>query len=315
MTGIVILDYNNAQDTINCIESVVKHTPREIYKLFVVENGSRQDTIDEVRRYVQQTFSLDSLVLEDGDNPDVLPFVTLLISNNNDGFAEGNNKALRILDHDDDIDHIMILNNDILFVEDIVNPLVQYCDTLPNCGIVSATLLKNDGQNIDVNCARLDYKKMQFFWEYLFSFKDLFGILSHYTTKQRLLISHPELAQKEYFEIEMPSGSCMLLKKDVFREIGYFDNRTFLYFEENILFRKMQRRGLKNYLIPSVKCIHLGAATTGKQSTTYFTQKCHMESNAYYLKEYCNAPLLAAYVRIMAKLTLLKIRLQNLARR
>ena len=312
MTGIVILDYNNAKDTINCIESVVKHTPREAYKLIVVENGSRQETTDVVERYVRETFADECLVISDGDKPGALPFVTLLISKTNDGFAEGNNKALRIVDHDEDIDHIMILNNDILFVEDIVTPLVRYCDVLPSCGIVSATLLKRDGKSIDVNCARLDYKKMQFFWEYLFSFKDLFGVLSRYTKRQRMLISHPELAEKEYFDIEMPSGSCMLLKKSVFRDIGYFDNHTFLYFEENILFRKMQRKGLKNYLVPSVKCIHLGAATTGKQSTTYFTQKCHMESNAYYLKEYCNAPLLAAYVRVMSKLTLLKIRLQNL---
>lgn len=309
MVGIVILDYNNATDTINCIESVVRYSPKGQYKLFIVENGSKQETIDEISDFVKGYD--DCLIGEDDFNyPANLPYITLLNSKTNDGYARGNNKALNVLDKDDDITHILILNNDILFIEDILTPLIEGTKVLSNCGIVSAMLLKKDRKNIDVNCARLDYIKRQFFFQYLFMFKDFFGILSKYELRQRLLLSNPKLANEPIIEVQMPSGSCMMMKKDLFRKVGYFDPNTFLYFEENILYRKMKALGLKNYVIPSVRCIHLGAATTTKQETSSFLNKCHMESNAYYLKVYCNAPIMALYVKLMSKMTLLKISIQ-----
>lgn len=310
MVGIVILDYNNASDTINCIESVVKYTPKGAYKLVVVENGSNDGTVNAISQYVKQYE--DYMIGDDNSTyPINLPFITLFNSRTNDGYARGNNKGLMLLDKDEDITHVMILNNDILFIEDIVSPLLLRNNSLPNCGIVSSMLLKKDQKEIDVNCARLDYLKRQFFFQYLFMFKDFFGILSKYEQRQGLLTTNPELANKDFIQVEMPSGSCMMIRKALFREIGYFDPHTFLYFEENILFRKLHALGLKNYVIPSVKCVHLGAATTSKQETSYFLNMCHMESNAYYLRKYCNAPIWAIYVRLMSKLTLLKIHIQS----
>lgn len=310
MVGIVILDYNNAADTINCVESVVQYTPKGLYKLFIVENGSNEDTVKTISQYVKKYD--DHLIGNDNYSfPETLPSITLLNSKTNDGYARGNNKALRIIDKDDEITHILILNNDILFIEDIVTPLIEQTGILRSCGIVSAMLLKKDRKTIDVNCARLDYLKRQFFFQYLFAFKDFWGILSKYELRQRLLIANPDLADKEAIKVEMPSGSCMLINKELFRKVGYFDPNTFLYFEENILYRKMKALGLQNYVVPSVRCIHLGAATTTKQESSYFLNKCHMESNAYYLRQYCQAPLLSLYVKTMAKLTLYKIYLQS----
>lgn len=315
MVGIVILDFNNAEDTIRCIESVIKFTPKCSYKLFVVENGSQVETVKAVERFFFATFGTECAIVHDGDVLPRAPFATLLISKSNDGYARGNNKALRLFDKDDDIDHVMILNNDILFVEDIVTPLTKYVEELPDCGIVSPILLKRDGSGIDHNCARKDYNLIQFFWEYLFSFIDLFGLISKYENRRHLLLNRKELEEKDFIEIELPSGSCMFLKKNVFREIGYFDSQTFLYFEENILYRKMQKIGLKNYLTPRLRCIHIGSVTTTKQKTSHFLMKCQMESTAYYLKHYRNSSCMALYVICMSHLTLLKINIQSMLRK
>lgn len=50
----------------------------------------------------------------------------------------------------------MILNNDILFVEDIIPGLSGLLSSLPNCGIVSPLLYKKGMKEFDLNCARLD---------------------------------------------------------------------------------------------------------------------------------------------------------------
>lgn len=312
MVGIVILDYNNAADTINCIESVVKYTPASSYKIVVVENGSDFNTTDTISRYVNDSFPDKCMVIDDNALfAAPLHFITVVISKSNDGYAQGNNKALRLLEGDSKIDHIMILNNDILFTEDIVSPLIKYLNTLPNSAIVCPLLTKRDGKTIDLCCARNEYKLMHFFWEYLFLMKDIFGIVNYYGNKVLLLKSHPKLVNKEYFDIEMPSGSCMLLRKDLFKEIGYFDPNTFLYFEENILFQKIKKLGLKNYIIPKYKCIHLGASTS-KKTPSAFIMKCQMDSTVYYLRNYRNAPILALFVNMMAKLIMVKIHIQQL---
>lgn len=310
MVGIVILDYNNAIDTMNCIDSVVKYTPQKIYKIIVVENGSNKETIECMNTYISKTYD-SFVILEEGEN-DVkfLPQIVLLISKENSGYAEGNNKALRLFEGDNSIDSILILNNDILFIEDVISPLYPYLTKIPKCGIISPLLLQRDGKSIDYNCARHDYKKMQFFWEYLFSFKNFFGIIGRYEYKKKYLLNNPDLLMRDYFEIELPSGSCMLIRKELFKDIDYFDKQTFLYFEENILYRKLREWGKTNYLIPRVKCIHLGASTS-KRIPSMFTIRCQMKSTAYYLRRYRHAYILAAYVDIMSYLTIIKIWVQG----
>ena len=310
MVGIVILDYNNASDTINCIDTVVHFTPKENCKIIVVENGSNEDTVYRMKSYIQTRFDAYQILTDADSSIYPMPFITLLDSKTNDGYAQGNNKALHLYEKDDEVDTVLILNNDILFVEDIITPLQSYLQKLPNCGVVSPLLLKKDGESIDYNCARHDYEKMQFFWEYLFSFKDFFGIISRYEYKKKLLLCKPDLINNDYFEIELPSGSCMLIDKRLFKEINYFDNNTFLYFEENILYRKLLNVNKKNYLIPHLRCIHLGASTSRK-SSSMFTMNCQMNSTAYYLKKYRNAPIVAQYVGVMSFFTRLKIWLKD----
>ena len=311
MIGIVILDYNNALDTIKCIQSVQEYTPEGTYKIIVVENGSNQKTINSIIEFATNKYEYTSVIYGDVEKTKCLPFITIYINSKNEGYARGNNHALRLFEYDSSVEHILILNNDIIFVQDIVSPLLKYSKVLPNCGIISPMLLKGDGIGIDYNCARLDYKKRQFFWEYLFMFKDIFGIISHYEDNRRILKINPDYMYLNYFEAELPSGACMLLNKETFRRIGYFDERTFLYFEENILYRKLNKVGLRIYIVPQVKCIHMGASTSQKQATE-FIMRSHIESNIYYLRQYRKAYIMAWYIRIMSFFTILKIKIKVL---
>ena len=72
--------------------------------------------------------------------------------------------------------------------------------------------------------------------------------------------------------IELPSGSCMLVKKDVFAAIGNFDPATFLYYEENILYRKLLKLKLGNYIATGLRCVHPGAATMAKSPSKIVAQ-------------------------------------------
>ena len=288
MVGIIILNYNNWEDTINCIESVEEYNTAPI-KYIIIDNGStREGTIEALDEYLSKRFDGKYKKVSENNNGDkTLPYITFLTSKTNDGYARGNNKGLRLAYNDDEIDDIMILNNDILFIQDIIPMLLKKRSGIDDCGIISPILYGRDGRTIDHNCARKNVNPWILIHAYLFFYRDFFWIQSYGSKCQIMLKHNPELMQKEIIEIELPSGSCMLMSKSLMQDIDGFDPHTFLYYEENILYSKLKKICKKNYLDTGCKCIHLGACSTSKTPSAFALTK-QFESSIYYLENYCN---------------------------
>lgn len=283
--ALIILNYNNFEDTINCIESVEKYNTYPI-KIIIVDNGSTRDrTITEIDSYLTKKYNNQYKCIPDSEVYLTLPYITFVVSKTNDGYARGNNKGLKYAFHDDTIEQILILNNDVLFVEDVIGKLVDFQQSLPDCAIISPVLFKKDMTNFDLNCARLNHTNWEIILTFLFSYKNFFGFLKKSEYRRYLLLdSHNQTLP--YMEVELPSGSCMLFQKSLMNEINIFDENTFLYYEENILFKQISRLHKKNYIINDLKCIHLGASSTSR-SRSSFVAKCGLNSADYYLKQYC----------------------------
>ncbi|MBR0053118.1 MAG: glycosyltransferase [Bacteroidales bacterium] len=284
-TGIIILNYNNAQDTKNCILSFEQHNTAPV-KYIVVDNGSTNpDTVPELDRFFSDTFSgWYSRLTDKSGKAGILSPVTFLVSAKNDGYARGNNKGLRLAFGDDTIDSILIVNNDVLFIEDIVPTLIGQTRELPNPGMVSPILYKRDGKHIDYNCARYQGGNWSIILP-LYWHNHKRDKIRKFRDSEKVLLAHPEYLQAPSFQIDLPSGSCMFARKEVLQKVEGFDNGTFLYFEESILAAKLSRLGYANYCITGIHAIHLGASTTSK-SNDLFLQKCMLESANRYLGKF-----------------------------
>lgn len=300
-TALIILNYNNYEDTINCIQSVEQYNTASI-KYIVVDNGStRHEAVEMLSNFLAGSFGDRFMRVDErtGTSSDVLPYVTFLVSANNSGYARGNNKGLKLANEDSSIHRIMILNNDVLFVEDIIPELIAEQETLTNCAIISPVLYKRNMLDFDYTCARLCPTE----WDLIFNtFHLAFNNFRHgrkLEYKNWLLLSNPNLQLEEKIEVELPSGSCMLIKKDLFIEIGLFDPHTFLYYEENILFKKLSVKGYKNYVIPRLKCIHLGAEST-KKTPGALIQSVGADSREYYLNSYGQLNILQKILALSA---------------
>lgn len=290
-TALIILNYNNYGDTLNCIKSVEHYNTAPI-KLVVVDNGStRRDAVESLKQYMEKRYAGRYLHLNDEElsvkvssSQVALPYATFIESSSNDGYACGNNKALRLLEKNTEVEYVMILNNDVLFVQDIIPALGTFVETHKDAGLVSPLLYKKNMKEIDANCARLDtsYKAelAENFFHYYFRARGVDNSL----IKKRYLIKEGMTLPK-VISIELPSGSCMFIRKQLFAEVDFFDPYTFLYFEENILYRKMERAGKRNYLLTDLKCIHLGASTTSSSPSLFILNHNH-RSARYYMKNY-----------------------------
>lgn len=283
-TAILILNFNSAEDTISCIQSIEAFNSASI-KFIVIDNGSpNKEEVTHLDHFFSQSGRSYHL-WNDSDRPDTeLPYYSLVASRSNDGYAQGNNKGLRLSYGDTTIQNILILNSDVLFTEDILPALIRVQKEKQDCGFITPLIVSKKGE-IDHCCAR----KVPTNWEVilLFAFfrRDLFHLLSRANKRQKILLSSPDLIMQPSFPVDFPSGACMLIKKELFQRIGGFDPGTFLYYEENILFKKLLAISRISYCVPSVKCTHLGAGATRKSSSR-FLQRCNLESADHYLSNY-----------------------------
>jgi len=304
MVGIIILNYNNYLDTINCIDSIIKYNTADV-KIIVVDNAStNKEVLPSLILYLQSSFNDFKIIEENSILADsfFLPKVSLIKSKENNGYGNGNNKGLRFLYADHEIDKVLILNNDVLFIEDIIPTLSLFIDSNINSALVSPLLYKKNLEGIDYNCARKCHTEWEIIFTNFWVNRDPFNLIAKLKKSRLYLYRYPHLMDKQYFEIELPSGSCMMIAKNLMKELSGFDPYTFLYFEENILFKKVQKLGKKNYLLPTLRCIHLGAKSTTSFRSVVSPYSNSFISSMYYLENFCDLSLLQKIFVTVAKL-------------
>lgn len=277
--AIVILNYKRFEDTINCIESFYNSTENSNCMFIVVDNASGNDSLKKIFKHFQsleiQFWNNDNF---NSDNPDIL-----LVQNSvNKGYAAGNNTGLKI-GYELGFKYLMVLNNDILFIEDCLDKLKTVLDDNLDVLGVGPLLLKGDNKSIDHNCAKrrpsyLDILRVSYFGRWLKSRK--------WADNYYYLKGNPNLDKA--IEVDIISGSCMFFNTKKIKDIDFFDEGTFLYFEEAILHEKARMKGYKLMIEPNAKVIHLGAQTTKNETFSTFTLKCEYDSLKLYLINYRN---------------------------
>lgn len=280
-TGIIILNYNNYYDTINCIQSVYQHCFDESLLTVIVDNGSDNDSIIQISTFLQHNkFNYKILNIsqeiknEDGS-------IVIIPTNENLGYAKGNNIGIRFLINQK-VDQILILNNDILFTSNIIIPLVNCLNAHPELGLVSPLLLK-DEKRIDYKCCRNNPTNWMIICESM-SFLKLPGI-KRIVSRNYILKTTPSIINNQIVFCDIISGACILAKTTTWEQLHGFDENTFLYYEESILFEKLKGLNLKTGILPEANAIHLGAKAT-KNITNTKILRIELESLLYFLKTY-----------------------------
>lgn len=269
MVGIVILNYNNSAQTLACLESLYAHSRPDSFKVCVVDNCSSREDRERLRTECREH---------------------VIYSDTNSGYARGNNLGLEWLADNFGPDCLMVLNDDTRFTMDILAPLEHYLAGHPDCGVAFPLVLAPDG-SVDRACARRQKTVRDLVLQATCLGK--FGVKRHeFLPVEGLLDGSDSYSRDEEGAIhtEVAPGSCMMLRTDVFREVGYLDPGTFLYFEEHILCERLRRAGYTYAaLLPDLRITHLGAATTAKQASATIHRHWR-DSYLHFLKDYTTVP-------------------------
>jgi GT2 family glycosyltransferase len=123
--AIVILNWNNASDTLECLNSLLNMDYPDHYPI-VVDNGSTDNSAAEIRM--------------------CYPDIHLQTLAENLGYAEGNNIGIRHAINCG-ADYILILNNDTIVSPNMLIELVQVAESNPRVGMVGPTVYFADEAN------------------------------------------------------------------------------------------------------------------------------------------------------------------------
>lgn len=187
----IVLHYKNADDTINCVNSLQQCSYKNL-KIVVVENFSQNGSGEKIKC--------------------ALPDLTIIEANQNNGYAGGMNIGARYA-LQNNADYILLLNNDMLFEPDFIEPLVELSLSDAKIGIVSPKVLYMHDKN-KIYCAGGEYKPFRC------------GAVNMYRGMSANIYGN------EIREITSAEGSCLLVKRSVFEKVGFINEDYFMYFED-----------------------------------------------------------------------------------
>ncbi len=309
--GVVILNYNNIKDTINCILSVMAFGENENLKIVVVDNYSSVNVRDSITSFVsgfKGSLFFTEEMLNKCTNLD-LPLLSYLQLNQNKGYACGNNEGTYLLSKDLNLEYLMILNTDVLLIENIVSPMISFLEKESGAMVVTPLKLKKDRKTVDSSDKKIAPTFSFFLVRYMLLGFNFSGLLSSMSNRFDV---HYENPGDE--EIQIPLGACLFFRWKDWILLRGFDPHTFLYMEENILSEKIRLLGSKIYILKDIKCVHLGGMSTPDNSS--FTAKCWYNSLIYYFSSIKKVSTFSLFLlRLFGHLTLCRINVTSFIKR
>lgn len=256
MLGIVIINYNKYEKTIECIDSVFE-TAKCDYKIYLLDNASANE-------------SYDTLSEKYGSNDKI----ALIKSDKNLGYAKGNNLCLEYAKKDN-CNYVLISNNDIIFQNGSIDTLLKDIQTGEHL-LVEPFIRNKDGSvQICVKKERPTFKQYMQFSTYL----------QNLVPNKKKDAYYKNLQPNEKSDVYWASGACFIADMKKFESIGFFDPHTFLYFEEYIISEKAIKDGLSIGFDPAAQVIHYHGASSGG-SANLVTRLANFESEIYFFTNY-----------------------------
>lgn len=234
--SIVILNFNGKLDTLDCINSFRKSSLPDKTSIIVVDNGSSNGLVNAVLSK--------------------FPDVKILENNANLGFSQGNNVGINYaISHG--ADYVLIINNDTLVDKNLLKELLKAIKSNDLIGIAVPKIYFAKGFEFHKD----RYKKEELgnvIW-YAGGIMDWNNVIGSHRGVDQIDRGQYETIE----ETDFATGNCMLVKKEVFEKVGFFDKLYFLYYEDNDFSVRVKKAGFKIMYTPKAYIWHKNAASAG----------------------------------------------------
>ena len=221
LATIIILNYNNNQNTINCLKSLKEQTLKN-FDIILIDNGSKYRLFLELKSKLHQ-FEKNLKI-------------NLIRNFSNMYFTGANNKALKIAKGK----YVCLLNNDTIVSSDFIEKMVNFLENHPDAYMISPKIkVYREKDYIWYAGAEIDLRKLDI-------------------VKIRGLWEHDPKDQK-YNEISITgyiAGTAVFLKRDILNNVGLLDEILFMYHDDPDWSLRAKKKGYNLYYVPKTIIYH-----------------------------------------------------------
>ncbi len=221
--SIVIVSYNSAHLLGQMFDTMYASVAGIDYECIAIDNASRDN-------------SAAHLV-------ELCPEANLIRNSVNVGFGRANNQALPHIHGQ----YVLLLNTDAFVEKDTISKTIAYMDSNPACGVLGVRLSDRDGTL---------QPSARYFPTPLNLFLQRTG-LARLVPGVRL-VDDMNWDHKSVRDCDWVPGCYLLIRKSVLDQVGLFDPRFFLYYEEVDFCRSAKRAGWLVTYFPDTSVVHIG---------------------------------------------------------
>jgi len=234
---IVILNFNGWQNTAECLKSISNlDVPRGVtVEPIVIDNASSDSSVKKIK--------------------EEFPKLIMIENQTNMGFTGGNNEGMRFA-LAGGADLVMLLNNDTIVHSDLVKNLLEPLDH-DNVGGVVPKIYFEKGYEFHKNRYK-DQERGKAIW-YAGGKMDWENLIGENIGVDE--VDHGQFNVRT--ETELATGCCFLIRSDVLKNVGMFDDRYFLYYEDADLSERIKKAGYKILYEPKAILWHKNAESSG----------------------------------------------------
>lgn len=270
-TAIVILNYNDYDNTTRYLTEIKDY--KVIDKIVVVDNKSTDEKFNDLLKLKNEK-------------------IDIIQSDKNGGYSYGNNFGIKYLENnykDEYYDYIIISNSDVSVSESTINSCLDVLQKKDNIAVVAPRMFYLNGP------ARRGSWKIRTYLRDIANSTRLTELFLYPIFKNGEY-SYKDYEDNQFMKVECISGAFFIIRHDILKEINYFDENVFLFYEEDILGYKLKEKNYDIISINTEKFMHYESQTIGKVYSLFKKQTILRKSKKYFHKKYNNVNALGLCV-------------------
>jgi len=234
--SVIIVNYNTYALTVSCVSSVIRHTQGLAYEIIVVDNASAHFDAAGFRQ--------------------AFPDATLIVLEQNLGFAGGNNAGIRAASGK----YLLLLNSDTYLEDNALLQLFRFMEQHPQAGVVAPRLIYPDGRHQSV---------AQRFPSVKYGLLELLRIQKLLGKRQagRLLLG-AFFDHKETVTADWVWGAAFMLRSEIIRQLPgrKLDDTYFMYWEDVQWCMDIRKLGYQVCYFAGTQIVHIHEGSKGPKN-------------------------------------------------
>ncbi len=232
--SIIIISWKVRELLKNCLGSVFDQTVGISFEVLVVDNNSGDGTAEMVRKNFPQVY--------------------LLTNQDNVGFAQACNQAIRVSQGD----YLLFLNPDTEIIDQAIVKTFAFAKNKKNAGITGCKIINADGS------LQPSVRKFPDLFSHIFILLKLHNFIPNFYPIRRYY--EFDWPHNETKPVDQVMGAFFMVKRDVFKDVGLFDKNFYIWFEEVDFCLRAKKAGWLTYFFPGATIRHQKGESFKKKS-------------------------------------------------